>query len=75
MRSQDQRNKSPRPLKFNSSERGWSGGRKHNASPPPVKMFLGTVKKSAITASPDAAKPAVIDSEEGKTGSSASSGS
>jgi hypothetical protein len=37
-------------------------------------MFLGTAKKSAITAGPDAAKPAVIPSDEGKANSSASSG-
>jgi hypothetical protein len=40
MRSQKQSNRAPRPLKFNSTDHGWSGGRKHNTSQPVSKAQL-----------------------------------
>jgi hypothetical protein len=59
MRSQKISNRAPRPLKFNSSDRAWSGGRKNNAPLPLAKSILSAAKKDA--AAPPA-KPVEGDS-------------
>ena len=48
-----QNNKSPHPFKMNSSERGWSGGRKRDASPLPAKALLAVKKISAADSPAD----------------------